>query len=95
MSGSAVYDFGDMVRTATSPAAEDEVDVSKVTMQIHMFEALVKYLASANSFLTDAYVPALLKIVNNECGTRFLCDYLYFKTHRDGYNSLHSHKLLS
>lgn len=28
MPGSAIYDFGDMVRTATSPAAEDEKDTS-------------------------------------------------------------------
>ncbi len=33
MPGLALYDFGDMMRTATSPAAEDELDLSKVTMQ--------------------------------------------------------------
>ena len=33
MSGLALHDFGDMVRTATSPAKEDEQDLSKVTMQ--------------------------------------------------------------
>lgn len=42
-----------MIRTATSPAAEDEKDVSKVTMRMFMFEALVQgYLSSAKSFLT-------------------------------------------
>ncbi|MFM8715837.1 MAG: phosphotransferase enzyme family protein, partial [Spartobacteria bacterium] len=41
MPGLALYDFGDMVRTATSPALEDEPDVSKVRMQMPMFEALV------------------------------------------------------
>ena len=40
MPGSAIYDFGDLIRTATSPAAEDEKDVSKVTMRMFMFEAL-------------------------------------------------------
>ena len=34
MPGSAIYDFGDMIRTATSPAAEDEKDISKVTMRM-------------------------------------------------------------
>ena len=52
MPGLALYDFGDMVRTTTSPAAEDEQDLSKVTMQFPMFEALVRgYLSNqpANS----------------------------------------------
>ena len=42
MPGLALYDFGDMVRTTTSPAKEDERDLSKVTMQFPMFEALVR-----------------------------------------------------
>ena len=40
MPGLPHYDFGDMVRTGTSPAAEDERDLSKVTMRFEMFEAL-------------------------------------------------------
>lgn len=94
MPGSAIYDFGDMVRTATSPAAEDEKDLSKVCMRPEMFEALVKgYLASANSFLTDnerALLAFSGKLLTMECGSRFLTDYLkgdvYFKVHRDGHN---------
>ena len=55
MPGLAPYDFGDMVRTTTSPAMEDEQDLSKVTMQFPMFEALVRgYLSSAGGFLTKA-----------------------------------------
>ena len=42
MPGLALYDFGDMVRTTTSPAKEDERDLSKVTMQFPMFEALAR-----------------------------------------------------
>jgi len=42
MPGLALYDVGDMVRTATSPAAEDEQDLSKVAMQFPMFEAIVR-----------------------------------------------------
>lgn len=94
MNGSAIYDFGDMVRTATSPAAEDELDTSKVTMRLPMFEALVQgYLASANSFLTDKERELIAfsgKLLTMECGTRFLCDYLegdqYFKIHRANHN---------
>ena len=63
MPGLALYDFGDMVRTTTSPAMEDEQDLSKVTMQFPMFEALVRgYLSSAGGFLTKAekQYPCLL-----------------------------------
>ena len=94
MPGSSVYDFGDMVRTATSPAAEDERDISKVTMRLEMFESLVRgYLSTANAFLTDDERSLLAfsgKLLTLECGSRFLADYLqgdiYFKTHREGHN---------
>ena len=93
MPGSAIYDFGDMVRTATSPAAEDEKDVSLVTMRMYMFEALVQgYLASA-SFLTPLekeLLPFSGKLLTMECGIRFLTDYLsgdvYFKIKRPEHN---------
>lgn len=42
MPGSVLYDFGDMVRTMTSPAAEDEEDPDKTFMRMPMFEAVVK-----------------------------------------------------
>jgi Ser/Thr protein kinase RdoA (MazF antagonist) len=94
MPGLAPYDFGDMVRTTTSPALEDERDLSKVTMQFPMFEALVRgYLSSADAFLTKAEKRLLAfsgKLITLELGIRFLTDYLsgdtYFKVHRDGHN---------
>jgi len=94
MPGLALYDFGDMVRTATSPALEDEQDLSKVTMQIHLYEALVRgYLSTAGDFLTSAERSHLAfagKLLTFETGIRFLTDYLegdvYFKTHRQGHN---------
>jgi hypothetical protein len=94
MPGLALYDFGDMVRTATSPADEDERDLSKVTMQFPMFEALVRgYLSSAGSFLTKAEKQHLVfagRLIAFEQGIRFLTDYLagdvYYKVHRDGQN---------
>ena len=55
MPGLALYDFGDQVRTTTSPAKEDERDLSKVVMQFPMFEALVRgYLSATREFLTSA-----------------------------------------
>ena len=94
MPGSALYDFGDLVRTSTSPAAEDDVDLSKVTMQMPMFEALVKgYLTSAKSFLTPRereLLPFSGKLITFEIGLRFLTDWLegdvYFKIKRPGHN---------
>jgi len=94
MPGLALYDFGDMVRTTTSPAKEDEQDLSKVTMQFPMFEALVRgYLSSAGEFLTPAERKLLAfsgKLITFEIGVRFLTDFLagdaYFKVHRDGHN---------
>jgi hypothetical protein len=94
MPGLALYDFGDMVRTTTSPAKEDERDLSKVTMQFPMFEALVRgYLTSAGDFLTKAekqYLAFSGKLIAFEQGIRFLTDYLagdaYYKVHRDGHN---------
>ena len=94
MPGLAPYDFGDMVRTTTSPTEEDEQDLSKVTMQFPMFEALVRgYLSSAGSFLSRDERKLLAvsgKLITFEIGIRFLTDHLcgdtYFKIHRDGHN---------
>jgi Ser/Thr protein kinase RdoA (MazF antagonist) len=93
MPGLALYDFGDMVRTTTSPAKEDERDLSKVTMQFPMFEALARgYLTSAD-FLTPAeknFLPFAGALITLEIGLRFLTDFLagdtYFKVHREGHN---------
>jgi hypothetical protein len=94
MPGLALYDFGDMVRTTTSPVKEDELDLTKVTMQFPMFEALLRgYLASAAEFLTAAerkFLPFSGKLISFEIGLRFLADYLagdtYFKVHRERHN---------
>ena len=53
MPGCALYDFGDMVRTTTSPTLEDEQDLAKVQMRMPMFKALARgYLETAGAFLT-------------------------------------------
>ncbi|MCU0794388.1 MAG: aminoglycoside phosphotransferase family protein [Akkermansiaceae bacterium] len=94
MPGSVLYDFGDLARTATSPAAEDERDLSKVQMRMPMFEALVEgYLESAQEFLTESEVSLLAfscKLITLEIGIRFLTDHIegdvYFKIHRPDHN---------
>jgi aminoglycoside phosphotransferase (APT) family kinase protein len=94
MPGLALYDFGDMVRTATNPALEDERDLAKVRMVFPMYEALVRgYLAAAGHFLNKVERQHLAfsgKLITLEIGLRFLADFLagdvYFKVHRDGHN---------
>jgi hypothetical protein len=94
MPGLVLYDFGDLVRSATSPAAEDETDLSKVEMQMPMFEALVEgYLYAAGDFINDTEIEHLAhagKLITLELAIRFLTDHLegdvYFKTHRPGHN---------
>lgn len=94
MPGLALYDFGDLVRTSTSPAAEDEKDLCKVKMQMRMYKALVEgYLSTAKDFLTKTEIEHLAfsgKLITLEIGLRFLTDYIsgdtYFKIHREGHN---------
>ncbi len=94
MPGCALYDFGDMVRTTTSPTMEDEQDLAKVRMQMPMFKKLAEgYLSSAGQFLTrneKAHIAFSGKLITFEIGIRFLTDYLsgdtYFRIHRPGHN---------
>ena len=94
MPGLALYDFGDMVRTTTNPAFEDERDLSKVQMLFPMYEALVRgYLAAAGHFLNQVERQHLAfsgKLITLEIGLRFLADFLsgdvYFKVHREAHN---------
>jgi aminoglycoside phosphotransferase (APT) family kinase protein len=94
MPGLSLYDFGDLVRTATTPAAEDETDLSKITMHLDYYEALVEgYLDATAGFLGEVEVENLAlagKIITIETGLRFLTDYLsgdtYFRTDRPEQN---------
>jgi len=94
MPGSALYDFGDMVRTTTSFAAEDEEDLARVKMEMDMFRALAAgYLEEAGDFLTEKELELLVfsgRLITLTIGLRFLMDYLegdvYFRIHRPGQN---------
>ena len=94
MPGLVAYDFGDMVRTATNAAAEDEPDRSRVRSQPEMFEALARgYLATAGPFLTPAEIESLAfggQLIALEQAIRFLGDYLqgdtYYRVRRPEHN---------
>jgi len=94
MPGLSLYDFGDMVRTATCACAEDETNLSKVRIQMPMFEALTRgYIASVGDALNATekrYLAFAGKLITFEVGVRFLTDYLegdhYFKVQRPAHN---------
>ena len=79
MPGSALYDFGDMVRTSSAAAAEDEKDLSKVYSKQEYFEQLVKGYLEGAKFLNEAEKANLAfsgRLMTFEVGIRFLADYL-------------------
>lgn len=94
MPGTALYDFGDMVRMGASRAAEDERRLDIVGLDLRLFEALVEgYLLETREFLTRTEVDHLVdaaRIVTLTIGVRFLTDFLsgdtYFKTSRPQHN---------
>ena len=94
MPGLVADDFGDLIRTSSSFAREDERDLSKVVVELPIFEALViGYLSASGSFLTDSEVDSLIvgsKLMTYEQALRFLADHLagdtYFRIHREAHN---------
>ena len=94
MPGLSINDFGDSIRFGANHSAEDETDLSKVNLDVSLFEAYTQaFLEGAGGTLTAAeidYLPWGAKLMTFECGIRFLTDYLegdvYFHTTRDGQN---------
>ena len=94
MPGAAAYDFGDSIRSGATTGAEDETDLSKVEMSLHLFEVFARgYLRTAADFLTPKELESLAigaRLMTLECGVRFLTDYLegdvYFRIHHEKQN---------
>lgn len=94
MPGYSVNDFGDSIRFGANTAVEDETDLSKVTLDLSLFEAYAEgFLMGCNGSLTETEVdllPVGAMMMTLECGMRFLTDYLegdvYFKIHRPRHN---------
>ncbi|GEM67367.1 hypothetical protein SMI01S_09730 [Sphingobacterium mizutaii NBRC 14946 = DSM 11724] len=80
MPGYVAYDFGDAIRTIINSAAEDEADVSKIVLNIPLFQSFTAgYLSEAKEFLTDAEVDSLIPAVHllpYMQAVRFLTDYI-------------------
>ena len=93
MPGLSLYDFGDSIRFGAATAAEDEKDLSKVSMDLEMFRIYTRGFLTACPGLTPLEVEMLpmgAKLMTLECGLRFLTDYIdgdhYFSIHREGHN---------
>lgn len=80
MPGLSINDFGDSIRFGANHCAEDEKDLSKMSIDLELYETYVKaFLDGAQGSLTDAeleYLPWGAKLMTLECGIRFLTDYL-------------------
>jgi hypothetical protein len=94
MPGTSLFDTGDLIRTVTTRAEEDEQDLSKVIFDLAFFEALLDgYLSEASAFLIPEEKKLLTESGRNITqimGLRFLTDYLegdhYYHTSREGHN---------
>jgi len=94
MPGLALYDFGDLVRTAVNSAAEDETDLGRIEARRSVFAAVAAgYLDAARGFLRPAEVDELAfagRLLTYENALRFLTDFLqgdtYFKVARPRHN---------
>jgi Ser/Thr protein kinase RdoA (MazF antagonist) len=94
MPGSALYDFGDLVRGGVATALEDELELSRMDADLRLFDRIAGgYLDSARDFLTPLEIDLLAfagRLITLEQAIRFLDDYLrgdvYYKIQRPQHN---------
>jgi len=98
MPGLVGFDFGDAIRFGANTSKEDEIDLSKVGIDLNKFEAFTKgFLSKTSKSLTDKEIETLplgAITMTLECGLRFLTDYIngdkYFKTQYPTHNLVRS-----
>lgn len=93
MPGLAAYDFGDSIRFGAATAAEDELDLSRMSLDLELFTQYSRGFLRACTSLTPLEIETLplgALTMTQECGVRFLTDYLegdhYFKIKREQHN---------
>ena len=94
MPGSSLYDFGDAIRFGASTAAEDEEDLSKISLDMELFKLFTKgFIEEISGALEKEeirYLPLGVKVITCELAMRFLTDYIngdeYFKTKSPDHN---------
>ena len=92
--GLCAYDFGDAIRFSANTAAEDEADLSKVSLNLDLYEAFASgFIPVVSTFCSKEEMESLALgavTMTFEVAARFLEDYLrgdvYFKTYREGHN---------
>jgi len=88
MPGSILFDFGDAIRTGSNTAVEDEKDLSKVDINLPIYEAYTRgFISATRQTLTPDEVDNLAfsaRFMTFIIGLRFLTDFLdgdpYFRT---------------
>ena len=88
MSSTSLNDFGDAIRSYTNTGAEDDKDLSKVSMSIEMFKAYTEgYLSEQRATMAQSELDWLAfsaRYITFEQVLRFLMDYIdgdkYYKT---------------
>jgi serine/threonine protein kinase len=94
MPGSILFDFGDAIRTGANFADEDEKDLTKVDINLPVYEAYTRgFVASTCKSLTQNETDQLAfaaRFMTFIIGLRFLTDYLdgdlYFRTQYTDHN---------
>lgn len=94
MPGSLLFDFGDLARNSSVNAAEDEVNLSKVVLNLEMYQAVYHGFLEGAGNLLNGYelklLPMAPRLLALTLGVRFLSDYLigdkYFKISRAEHN---------
>ena len=94
MPGSMLFDYGDGVRSTAATTKEDETDLSKVELDLELFEAYTKgYLSEMAPYITYEELSLMgesIRIITLELAIRFLNDYIngdtYFKTNYEKHN---------
>lgn len=94
MPGLSVFDFGDAVRFATNTAAEDETDISKVSVNIELYEQFCRgFIGELKGFFDSVEIENMAwgaLIITIELASRFLKDHIegdkYFRIHHPNHN---------
>ena len=94
MPGLAIHDFGDSIRFGASTATEDEPDLSKVSIDLELFDIYTKgFIEASAGSLTPTeidMIPMGAKVITLEQAIRFLMDHIqgdtYYKIHRENHN---------
>ncbi|MGH9222776.1 MAG: phosphotransferase enzyme family protein [Acidimicrobiales bacterium] len=92
--GTVLFDIGDLLRSATVTAPEDDTDLGTLGVRDNLLEAALQgYLAEAGPVLTDAerrLIPLAGPLMAYENALRFLTDHLagdsYFRIERPRHN---------